>query len=156
MRIKFDIRPYTRPGIYRHFDAMGQLLYLGSTKNFLARTGHHASKGKARWFHQICFIEFEPMPLDQAVALEPTLIAVEQPLFNVVHRSRPPSKPVAPTRFERMCPTCRVDFIANRADTVYCCDPCRGRASYHRKNTPERRARRQATRAPDYRYRQTG
>ena len=50
-----DIRKFLQSGLYRQFDAAGQLLYIGETENCLARSVGHLRM--AAWKHEIHTIE---------------------------------------------------------------------------------------------------
>jgi excinuclease UvrABC nuclease subunit len=74
----------TRTALYRHFDAAGQLLYVGISLNSIQRTAAHRSKD---WFELIARIEIIWLPTRaHALAAEAIAIARENPLWNV---SRP-------------------------------------------------------------------
>jgi hypothetical protein len=51
-----------------------------------------------------------------------------------------------PVQHDRTCPVCKIDFVANRADKVYCSIPCQSRARLLRiKHTEEYKERRRRT-----------
>jgi predicted GIY-YIG superfamily endonuclease len=67
--------------VYKHFDANGTLLYIGSTIDFFKRCTDHK---KSPWATRVARIEVHPVAnSDQAILLEHKLIKKEQPQFNV-------------------------------------------------------------------------
>ena len=75
-----DLRAYVQPGLYRHYDKNGRLLYVGETVNFLARTANHLQD--AKWRDQIHTIELQPMPKAEAVRQSFKLFMLK-PLFGI-------------------------------------------------------------------------
>lgn len=82
-----------RTALYRFFDVDGALLYVGITKNFGQRWVTHAKKKPwwpeaqrhtAEWFNT----------RREAEAAEKQAVVSEGPKYNVVHKPRPPRKPV--------------------------------------------------------------
>jgi hypothetical protein len=94
-----NILKYARPGLYRHFDASGRLLYIGETENFWARSMDHLRL--ARWRHKIHALELEPMSKAEAKELEPKAIAAELPLYNRTNHPENECKSKATLTFER-------------------------------------------------------
>lgn len=78
-----DLRRHLTSGLYRHFNTSGELLYVGETDNFLARSLGHLKK--SRWRAEIHAIELQPMPKAEAQQLEPRVIAAELPRYNTKH-----------------------------------------------------------------------
>jgi hypothetical protein len=76
------LRRFLQPGLYRHFDEHGRLLYVGQTDNCLARSADHLRE--AVWRDKIHTIELEPMPKAQAWALERKIALKEMSLFNTI------------------------------------------------------------------------
>lgn len=80
--------------LYRHFDAVGTLLYVGVSLSWPARTKAHAQG--SRWFEQVAKVEIERFPT-RALALEAERKAIqtESPRFNVVHNrgAKPDARP---------------------------------------------------------------
>lgn len=70
--------------LYRFYDAVGQLLYVGITNNIPRRLGQH-SDTKA-WFHDTTNITVEHHATRTiALAAEKSAIQVEHPKYNLVH-----------------------------------------------------------------------
>lgn len=68
--------------LYRHFDAAGNLLYVGISLNTVARLSQH--KRNARWYEQIVRIDIERFrSRTEALAAEDRAIEVEKPLHNI-------------------------------------------------------------------------
>ena len=66
--------------LYRHFDAAGQLLYVGMSVNFSTRLGGHKS---APWFSQIASVTVEHFKTrPEALAAERAAIQAEKPTHN--------------------------------------------------------------------------
>ena len=80
MAFCIDFAFCTASGLYRHYNAAGQLLYVGVTKNFLRRQGEHIQA--ASWRAEIHHVEFYPMPIEEARLLEMHVIAAERPKYN--------------------------------------------------------------------------
>lgn len=77
------------PGIYKYFDAGGQLLYVGKAKNIRKRVGSYFNKNIAGYktyelVRRIVKIEFTIVNSEQdAFILENSLIKQFQPIFNI-------------------------------------------------------------------------
>lgn len=74
-----------RVALYRHFDAAGQLLYVGIATNFSNRTSQHSANSPwlARFAHRV---EAVWLPTrEAALAAERYAIQAEAPIFNKVH-----------------------------------------------------------------------
>ncbi len=82
-----------RHQLYRHFDAAGQLLYVGISLSAVARLAAH--KGSAHWYDQITSVSIEQCESREALLdAEREAILAERPLHNVVFGSaRPRPKP---------------------------------------------------------------
>ena len=66
--------------LYRHYDARGDLLYVGMTTNLRARRAHHVKRAAwANAIHQIVIEPFESR--DEALAAERLAIRTEFPRF---------------------------------------------------------------------------
>jgi len=88
-----------RTALYRHFDADGQLLYVGISLSAVQRLGQH--KHNASWFEKIVRIEIEWWPFrDLAEQAEAAAIWHERPAWNVVRPIAEP--PPAPLWNERL------------------------------------------------------
>jgi hypothetical protein len=86
-RAKFDADTrfkFIVSGLYRHFDADGNLLYVGVTDNFLARNRGHSIN--APWKDEIATIELEVCSKAIATGLERRIIADELPRYNLMHQ----------------------------------------------------------------------
>lgn len=69
--------------LYRHFDAAGQLLYVGISLNHVARLSQHK---KAPWVDRIARVEIEAHPSRaDALKAEAAAIVAEKPAFNKQH-----------------------------------------------------------------------
>jgi hypothetical protein len=67
--------------LYRHFDAAGNLLYVGIAYNPFRRTGNHSFN--ADWYQSVCRIEIEwHATREKALWLEELAIARENPRHN--------------------------------------------------------------------------
>lgn len=49
-----------RTSLYRHFNAAGDLLYVGISKNAVARMGGH--KKESSWYYEIATVTIESYP----------------------------------------------------------------------------------------------
>ena len=80
----------TKTSLYRHFDANGQLLYVGISKGLMARiSGHERDSG---WFWDIATITLQTYQTrEEALYAEAVAIRDENPSYN---KARP--VPVAP------------------------------------------------------------
>ena len=82
----------TSPGVYRMFDAKGDVLYVGKAKNLKARVGSYArgqahSNRIARMISQTAAMEFVTTATEtEALLLEANLIKQLKPRFNVLMR----------------------------------------------------------------------
>ena len=82
----------TSPGVYRMFDARGDVLYVGKAKNLKARVGSYArgqahSNRIARMISQTAAMEFVTTATEtEALLLEANLIKQLKPRFNVLMR----------------------------------------------------------------------
>ncbi len=71
--------------LYRHFDAQGNLLYVGITNYEPKRRMEH--KLSAKWFKEIARVETAEFDTrEQAAAAEIAAILVEKPLHNIESR----------------------------------------------------------------------
>jgi hypothetical protein len=71
----------TQPCVYRHFNAAGDLLYVGVSNGFTRRQRVHARS--AHWFPEISRIEIERFPTYEAACeAESRAIRSESPLYN--------------------------------------------------------------------------
>lgn len=80
-------KPVATPGehcLYRHFDAPGNLLYVGISLSAVKRLGEH--NRSARWADQIVRVEITRLPTRRAVeAAEQAAIKAERPIYNKQH-----------------------------------------------------------------------
>jgi hypothetical protein len=80
-------KPLDAPGahcLYRHFDADGELLYIGVSLSAVERLSAH--NRTARWADKITRVEIERFPTRQAVlAAEEYAIKAERPIYNHQH-----------------------------------------------------------------------
>jgi hypothetical protein len=68
--------------LYRHFDGMGRLLYVGESLNAVVRLAAHGKS--AHWFDDIRRVEIEVFPdRESARAAETKAIRDERPLHNI-------------------------------------------------------------------------
>lgn len=75
-----------RPVLYRHFDANGRLLYVGTTRNPMARLDHHFCK--TPWIYDVETIKLQYFDSDEdAKIAERKAILSENPAHNI-RRSR--------------------------------------------------------------------
>lgn len=75
--------------LYRHFDADGNLLYVGISLSALKRLAQHSQS--AQWYCQIARVSIEHFPTrEEALDAEALAIHRENPLHNI---SRPHPKP---------------------------------------------------------------
>lgn len=75
-----------RTALYRHFDAAGQLLYVGISLSAVQRLAQH--RLTARWFERIARIEVEwHDSREDAISAEIQAIAGEHPECNIAHAS---------------------------------------------------------------------
>lgn len=82
----------TEAHLYRHFDANGDLLYVGTSLSAVKRLGQH--KYNSVWFSQIARVDIE-MFESRNLALQAEEIAIksEFPLYNVIYARQPLSEP---------------------------------------------------------------
>ena len=74
----------TRTSLYRHFDASGELLYVGVSISAFARLEQHASSA---WFKSIARMDVEHFESrDAALIAERDAIMREHPKHNVKHK----------------------------------------------------------------------
>jgi len=87
-----------KTALYRHFDCDGVLLYVGISKNPVARMSQHFLF--AEWFRQISSIKIEWLETREAAERhEMDAIKKEKPKYNRVHNRKPRSpveKPEVP------------------------------------------------------------
>lgn len=77
-----------RTSLYRHFDSSGRLLYVGISKNALARIEGHAG---ACWYDQIATVTIERFGTrEDARKAEQKAIASEGPAYNKINSIRVP------------------------------------------------------------------
>lgn len=73
-----------RTALYRHFNAAGDLLYVGISLNAVARLCQH--RQAAPWFPDIARVEIEWLPTrEAALDAEKAAIRSERPLHNVIY-----------------------------------------------------------------------
>lgn len=73
--------------LYRHYDATGQLLYVGISNDYARRTDEHAASKP--WWSEVAETRVEHFPSRKdALAAERRAIASEAPLYNVQHAGR--------------------------------------------------------------------
>lgn len=73
-----------RTALYRHFDAAGELLYVGISLCAIGRLAQH--RMDKQWYQDIARVEVEWLPdRDTALAAEKLAIQTERPRYNVVH-----------------------------------------------------------------------
>lgn len=78
--------------LYRHFDSNGRLLYVGISKNALARLGGH--KSDKSWYGEIATVTIETFnSRAEALRCEAAAILNENPKYNIARPAKP--KPVA-------------------------------------------------------------
>lgn len=78
-----------KTALYRHFDAVGQLLYVGISLSAVARLAGH--KQTAHWFENIARVDIEWHPTrEAALEAEVSAIQLEHPLHNVQHARATP------------------------------------------------------------------
>lgn len=75
----------TRTALYRHFDAEGQLLYVGISNNPIYRLHQHQA---ADWFFDIANVKIEWLgSFEDALIAEAEAIAAERPKHNKTHNA---------------------------------------------------------------------
>lgn len=80
--------------LYRHFDASGNLLYVGASRNPFARNVQHLCASD--WKDEIAVIKIEPISDWLLFEAEKAAILKEQPLHNVVCKNSPKPKKIRP------------------------------------------------------------
>lgn len=77
--------------LYRHYDADGALLYIGSTATSLFRDRQTDHARDARWWRYVARIDHEPAGADRrsAYLAEFAALRAELPVFNCWARHRP-------------------------------------------------------------------
>ncbi len=80
--------PEAVPTLYRHFDASGELLYVGLTVRPALQRQHEHLKGKAWWneIANISMVRFDTV--EELEVAEVNAIRSEQPRYNVTHNGR--------------------------------------------------------------------
>ena len=92
-----------QPGIYRFFDELGTLLYVGKAVSLRQRLSsyrrtHGQNRRITRLIHATHHIEWQTLPDEaSALALEAESILSDQPRFNRAGRWRPPPLWIRPT-----------------------------------------------------------
>jgi len=72
------------PGLYRHFDAAGNLLYVGVSATVARRTAAH--RGRSHWFPVVARITIERFAtVTEAYDAEFAAIKAERPMWNKEH-----------------------------------------------------------------------
>jgi predicted GIY-YIG superfamily endonuclease len=101
-----------RTALYRHFNAKGELLYVGISLSALKRLGEHAAN--AKWYRSIANVTIEWHPTREAAdAAETEAIRRECPKYNIAKvpaAAKPPRKEknqfasveLTPEEFERI------------------------------------------------------
>jgi hypothetical protein len=85
----------TKTALYRHFDDVGRLLYVGISLNAVTRMSQH--KHSARWFDNIASVTVEWLDSrDAALAAELRAIREESPIHNKAGRIYSHAKKAAP------------------------------------------------------------
>lgn len=75
-----------KPGVYRCFSASGELLYIGSSRNWQDRLTSH--RLKSRWWSEVDDVQFQAYPtLIEARLAERLAIEAESPARNVRWRA---------------------------------------------------------------------
>jgi hypothetical protein len=81
-----------RTELYRHYDADGNLLYIGISLSTAHRLGQHRLTSK--WSHRVVTITIERFATrDEALAAELRAIQAEGPLFNKIGKGQKPPPP---------------------------------------------------------------
>lgn len=77
----------TETSLYRHFDADGELLYVGVSLNAVARLAQH--RDSSQWFNQIRSVVIERHPTrEAAIEAEKAAIKCEKPKHNIIHNGQ--------------------------------------------------------------------
>lgn len=102
--------------LYRHFDAAGNLLYVGISFNALHRLSQH--REHSSWFEKIArvdILQFETR--EAAAAAEKNAIQEENPVYNVVFKAKPlrglVSEAFLTSRLVRFKATHSIDEVAS-------------------------------------------
>ena len=81
-------KPNKSPVLYRHFNKIGELLYIGISMSSMHRLGEHSRN--ATWFKNIATISLEHFStMSQAREAEKTAIWFEKPKHNIQHNQNP-------------------------------------------------------------------
>lgn len=81
--------------LYRHFDARGNLLYVGISLSAVSRLGEH--KAVSHWFDEIATVTVQPYPTrEAALEAERLAIANENPAHNIKGKKVEKPTPVTP------------------------------------------------------------
>ena len=73
-----------RTALYRHWNADGELLYVGISLNAVSRLAQH--RIEANWFDDIARVDIEWHPTREAAeSAERSAIKTEHPLHNIAH-----------------------------------------------------------------------
>lgn len=84
--------------LYRHFDADGELLYVGISLSAIGRLSQH--KSTAHWADKIASVTVESFSTrEQAVEAERIAIETEQPLHNKIFNGSRAAPPAVPDEF---------------------------------------------------------
>lgn len=104
-----------RTALYRHFDAGGQLLYVGISLSAVQRLAQH--KTGSEWFPKIARVDIEWLP-SRAIALRAEAAAIERenPLHN---RARPAATLSAPVVVEEPFSFAVLHVASKRVDGWY-------------------------------------
>lgn len=88
--------------LYRHFDGVGRLLYVGIANNAKRRLIAHGSE-KAPWFSAVAHSTYERFPnRKKAAQAEIQVIKSESPLWNVAHNKAPIPKILCPVQIPKL------------------------------------------------------
>ena len=101
--------------LYRFYNSLGQLLYVGITNNPTVRFRDH--KNSREWWPVVVMITMERFgSRDQLIYAERRAIATEDPLHNIAHNRLSPDRieGVDP-KADGQCPGCGKDVIYSRA-----------------------------------------
>jgi len=89
--------------LYRCYDAVGRLLYVGQTSDWTRRQLEHASR--SAWWPEVERVEMRPgLGGDEARSAERLAIFGEQPIHNTQGKGIPPA--------DRMLPPTQVHFVS--------------------------------------------
>jgi predicted GIY-YIG superfamily endonuclease len=76
-----------KTALYRHYNANGDLLYVGVSVSTMKRLAQHK---KSPWVHDITRIDIQYFEdREDALKAEKEVIKAEKPLFNKAHKPRP-------------------------------------------------------------------